>query len=40
MNDTEVLTWVASHLVGLRIGIDAVHMEWIDDDGFSQKNEK
>lgn len=37
MNDTEILTWVASHLVKFNIGIDIVEVEWIDDAGANQK---
>lgn len=36
MNDTEVLTWVAEHLVRLDIGIHFVELEWIDNGGFTQ----
>ena len=36
MNDTEILKWIAEHLVKFNIVIDKVDVEWIDDGGAYQ----
>ena len=37
MNDTELLNWIAEHLVSFRPVFETATMVWIDNDGFEKE---
>lgn len=34
MNDTEIVEWIANHLVSYNLGFNRVEMEYIDNKGY------
>ena len=35
MNDTELLLWVAEHIIKFELGSNSAKMEYFDDDGYN-----